>query len=254
MPESKVTFNNGYSESINFETSQGTLPNEVCTLSTEWAWKVSKINGVQQTPSISIGSSSHSGYVILSDPVSPQSEPWVGVLDKSCQWASGATSETTCLSSMINNLYGYCWYAPSDTTHSTDTGCLNLSGLLSDFQQNIRAMDCRDYSNFINVICASQGISSQYKREASSISTYGVLMSGQSNWLQQTFDFHQISWYGSNYVVDTSLKIDNDANPAEQPPITPKIPSGDMSMSDYRSKLTSGSPDFADGYGSTTIY
>ena len=105
MSEPKVTFNNGYSESINFETSQGTLPNEVCLIDTDWLWKVTKINGVQQSPSISIGSSSHSGYVILSDPVPSSSEPWVDVLEKACQWASGATTESSVASGIIDGIY-----------------------------------------------------------------------------------------------------------------------------------------------------
>ena len=51
------------------------------------------------------------------------------------------------------------------------------------------------------------------------------------------WNFHQISWY-NYYVVDAAAKIDNDADPTQSPPSTGKLASGDVSITNYKDKLT----------------
>jgi len=245
-----VSFSSATSDLATY-SSTGVSFTSMGTYFTDWVWRVSKVNGVQQTPTISIDGTYFDYYVVHQTPVSPMQEPWDWVLEKSCTWANGETTVPGCLTEITDGLYGYATYN-SVTTDSNYYGSLDLTTLLSNFQSNDKRMDCHDFSNLINVLLAAQGISSGFRRHGSNISTYKILPAASGDWADCSFGCHQISWYASSYVIDASLKIDNDADPSQQP-YTPKLPSGDIGFSDYRSKLTSGTPAFSES-GSSSVY
>ena len=98
-------------------------------------------------------------------------------------------------------------------------------------------MDCRDFSHFFNIMAASLGIQCQYRKIDVQFDTNYFKGAGSGSWENTTWNFHVFSWFSSSYVVDASLKIDNDAYP-DQSPHTEKLPSGDISLNSYLDKLT----------------
>jgi len=254
LNEQNVTFSQQESPPVHFTTSQGVLPNAVSSFRIDWSWRVSKIDGVQQVPTLYLDGTSHDGFIVLSSPISPQSEPWVGVLDKACGWANGTTTASDCISYLTEGLYNSSAHYDPGVTHSSGSGGLNLTGVLSE--SDTLHMDCQDFSNYINVLAASLGLSSKYRRitfnNGQSFETYQTLSAGYDDWGQKGFPLHQISWYNSN-VIDASMKLDSDEHPETQPPREPKLPSGDMSELNYKNKFTSFNIAFGNE-GDSSIY
>jgi hypothetical protein len=235
-----------FPDSIGYFTSNS-LANSVTSVTEAWAWRVSKVNGVEQIPSIYIDDSYHEGYVVLQTPISPMQEPWVGVLDKACSWASGETTASSAVSDMTYELYNYGVEYDGGQHYTTDYTNLDLTSLLADLADPSSVeMDCRDFSNFLHVLTNSLGVSGKYNRIDRTTSPYWfhynyILPSGWEHWSTSDWNYHQVGWYYNSNVADAAAKIDNDADPTQGPGDqnhVQKLVVGDMGLSDYIDKLT----------------
>jgi hypothetical protein len=248
--ESDVVFYGQTSEESDFSSTS--LINCVGKFSTSWAWRVSKINGVQQAPSIMIDTSFPEGYVVFSTPQPPMQTPWVGVLDYACSWGTG-TTEANIVSHLTSSLHNSgVTYDPTGHYTQPSGGDLNnafsLTQLLYDINDNISNvdMDCRDFSNFLNVLSNSLGVDGYFKilsRSDSQLFAYNYIHPANLSWMNgvgNEWAFHQVAWYWNSDVADASADLDGEGDPSEYP-CTDLFVNGNMSLSNYLQLFTNDS-------------
>jgi len=183
------------------------------------------------TNPIEIGTSgTHTCYTLLGTPQSPMTEPWTDVLDYSCIWASGTSSSSSAIENLTNELYtsGVEYDGGEHYTRNSYRN-LDLTGLLSDFPNT--KMDCRDFSNFIQVLSHSLGFSCRFNNIGNYFYYNYLKPAGLNSVYNGFWNFHQVGWYNSK-VVDPSTKIDNDSDPTSLPNSW-KLVGGDMTLSNY---------------------
>lgn len=157
------TISSGTPIELNFD---GAVPATISKYDYYWNWTITAIpcntsaydaNTVTQT-------THHCCYVLIDEPQTPMDEPWIDVLDYACSWANGENNSSAIIQSLTSNLYNY-GVTYDGGQHYTSGYNLNLTLLLSHLSSpsNVE-MDCRDFSNFLQVLSNSLGIGCQYNR------------------------------------------------------------------------------------------
>ncbi len=151
-----VSFSSATSDLATY-TSTGVSFPSMGTYYTDWGWRVFKINGVQQTPTISIDGTYFDYYVVHQTPVAPMQEPWVGVLEKSCTWANGETTVSGIASEIADNLYssGFNYEHIGGRRQYGSASEFYLSYFLSDYGTGAYA-NCLDMAKA--VVCFSNAV------------------------------------------------------------------------------------------------
>ena len=229
-----------------------TLPINGTVLSTieidefTWEWEIYATPSSHSTyyPKTSSNNTNHIHYVLYSTPLSnPMSEPWSSVLQIACDWAVGQANDDDILSIITDSLYNSGVVYDGGLHYTTmDYTSLDLTSLLSDFDDpGSMNMDCRDFSNFLQVLTNAVGVSVQYNRiiefgDEYEIECNALLPAGGTVLYDNSWNFHQVGWYDSQ-VADAATKIDNDSSP-DISPHSWKLPIGDMTFNEYESKLS----------------
>ena len=222
----------GYTSPYVTVTTQGSIPQNVGIRNFMWHWQL-YVKGIS-----TITYTNHTYYTLLAAPQNPMSEPWTELLDYSCDWASGNSSTSSALYDLTEELYD-CGVKYDGGTHYTVSSYtnLNLTLLLNHLSNpSIREMDCRDFSNFLQVLLNSLGGNCQYNRIGYSFYYNYLLPAGRSSVFNGYWNYHQVGWYNSK-VADAATKIDNDSNPRSSPHSW-KLAKGDMTLSAFIDKLT----------------
>jgi len=260
VPEQSVNFNDTQYATQTLECS-GSVPNSVGIRSFSWNWYVTYIDEVEFEEPIWIAESGdHEYYTVLDEPQSPMAEPWTEVLDYACDWASGRTYRRGALQDLTESLYEYGVEYDGGTHYTSGSYTnLNLTSLLNDLSNPSSVeMDCRDFSNFLQVLLNALGGDCQYNRIDRTSYPYYFCYNyiWPAGWGSYTFggcwNYHQVGWYGSE-VADASTKIDNDANPRSSP-FSWKLAVGDMSLTSYIEKLTSDDDVESVATGTCTVF
>ncbi len=263
LPKQNVYFGSNHQSSYITFTANGSTPTSVGIRSFRWDWYVEydeeqeKAQKTTQTLWIET-TGPHTYYTLLAAPQSPMSEPWTEVLDYSCDWARNKSSTSSALSELVEELYNYgvTYDGGSHYTRNSYTN-LDLTNLLNDLPNPSSVeMDCRDFSNFIQVLLNSIGGQCQYNRIDRTSYPYffttNYILPANGNWGTVNWNYHQVGWNNSK-VADASLKIDNDSDPTSSPH-SAKLARGDMSLSSYIDKLTE-TPDVSSvAVGTCTVY
>jgi len=261
ISEQSVYFNGSHYSNPTIMNGYGSVPGSIGKRSFIWRWYVTGIDNYDLEEDFWIGDTGpHEYYTVLAAPQSPMTEPWTSVLDYACDWASGQSSTSSALVELTEELYS-CGVKYDGGTHYTVGSYtnLNLTLLLSHLSNpSIREMDCRDFSNFLQVLLNSLGGNCMYNRIDRTTSPYYFIYNylWPAGWGSKAYpggwNYHQVGWYTSK-VADASTKIDNDADPASSPHLW-KLVTGDMTQSAYIDKLTD-TPDVTSvATGTCTVY
>lgn len=216
----------GSTDVYDFGISTGySLPGSVRKCLTCWSWKINAVNGVEITPRIWMGGSQHTYYIVLSEPKSPMSEPWVDVLDKACTWANGATTDTGIVSGITRGAYNGNFKNYTSSSTQCDSASLNLTELM-----NTSIADCRDMSAVVQVFSNGLGVSTEnvkVRRIYGDFYTKSIDPIGNPGWPIINWDCHQVAWYGS-LAYDACIKLNES---------TPRIPCGESIDGSYKADL-----------------
>lgn len=255
-------------------TLTSNIPNQVGKHSFIWKWEIYAIP--VNSPNQCVGAgwnteyTEHIYYTLLSTPLAPMAQPWTGVLDLACNWASGDNWDLGIIKDLTEGLYNCGVTYNQGVSHTSGYTNLNLGSLLSglDNPSNV-AMDCKDFSNFLQVLNRSLGVSCNYLRiawrpdypplltESEFVHNY-LLPAGYdededeevepNNWY-----FHMVCWFNSQ-VADASTQLDNDFDP-HSPGFDWKLFNAysNCSLSAYLQKLSLNSIDTT-GSGVCTVY
>ena len=233
-----ITFNpSGSSGTVSFDTkSNGKQPTTVGEYSVSWSWRVLYVDASEQSPPIEIDTSSHTFYNVLSIPTAPMAVPWVEVLDYSCDWASGETTEVNVATEVAKTLYsdlGIDYQYSTRYTDGTDNEELWLQTFLDDVSDNNTLVsNCSDMANLFCTFSSALGCESQTKALYGSMHTRSIYVIGDSIPLEKDFGLHQFGWLNSK-VYDSCLWLWNNG----------VIHPYNMSLLDYKGWLIStGSP------------
>ncbi len=179
LADKTMTFNPGsgyshtdsiYSSETNyqmFDTASG-FPGAVGKYEVSWTWRVVAVNETPREPE-TVGYTSHTLYTLLDTPVSfyfmtygETGIPWADVLDLSCEWASGETSYSACISKLTQGLYEYSGlHYTQDSMGHASGDVLYLQYLLDEIAAPSQAKtNCVAYANFLNVLAYSIGMPS----------------------------------------------------------------------------------------------
>lgn len=204
---------------------------------------------------------SHQHYTLLAAPQSPMTVPWTSVLDYACDWASGESTNSGALEDLTYELYNCgAEYSPYENYTRGSYTNLDLTDLLDDLSSNPNnvEMDCRDFSNFLQVLLNSLGGDSEYNRIDRTTYPYYFIYNYlyPAGWGSKEYpdgwNYHQVGWYNSK-VADAATKIDNDADPTSSPHSW-KLADGDMTLSAYIDKLTETTDVSSVATGTCTVY
>lgn len=249
LGSSVVTFDSA-SETGSFSTS--TFYSSVGKRMSAWTWKITHKDGQALDQHQTIGSTQHNHYTLLNNPQAPfinAEYVWTDLLDYSCQWANGHTTASSCVSALTSSLYNSGVVYDGSPHYASDYS-INLGNILGDLDASPSGveMECRDFANFINMLNASIGITSECLKITLTPNYYTnhVNSAGTTVWAPMLFPFHMVSLYDNQYVIDASLRIDNDADPTQNE--TPFLAKGDISKENYVDKFT----EFSVQYGPAT--
>jgi hypothetical protein len=147
---SGITFNSGTSGYIRF-TGTHQIYSNIYKETIQWQWKVKDFGNGSYHRQFNINTSGpHTIYVILDTPQPPQSEPWVGVLDISCQVASGRAVKDGAMFEIWDYLYFdsggvYDTYMGQSHYYSQYTGKFTLTQFLTAlYNSSIGTVNCYD--------------------------------------------------------------------------------------------------------------
>ena len=108
-------------------------------------------------------------YATVATPTAPMAVPWVGVLDKACDWGKRISNANSATTALAKGLYdtgtynGYITHTTWPTPHQDGVETFQVPGFLSTLKG-----DCRDFSDFM--VCLSNAIGAkplQSQRSAS---------------------------------------------------------------------------------------
>lgn len=207
----------GYQEILTFSgyispyvtlTTQGTIPQSVGIRNFMWHWQL-YVNGIS-----TISYSTHTYYTLLGVPQSPMSVPWTEVLDHSCDWASGKTSESAAITEITKGAYNdfgndHEYYGGGSHAYGTT---FDLTDFLSDDWA-----DCQDMSAVVQVFTrATGGTSTQVRRIWGQFSYQPILPIGKSQWVTGIWNFHQVGWKSNVWDACLKLKQSNPRIPVDE--------------------------------------
>jgi len=175
LSEKEVEFNGSgfsvtdpnYPDETNYQMfASGTaVPGSVNYNMHMWSWRVIAADGVPMSPYY-MGSTTHDYYTLLDSPDSfvfqsgdETGVAWTDVLNLACNWASGETSYSACMSNLTQSIYSYSELYYSQTNYYGAGSTFYLQEMLDKIvTESPTFMDCQDYSNFLNVLAYSIGI------------------------------------------------------------------------------------------------
>jgi len=225
LDETTVTFQDSLTTDTSFNADA--LPSSVGKRTIGWSWRITKVDTSSQSPAKVLGGTTHTYYTVLSSPTAPMiydtwyTGAWTEVLDKSCAWASGETTDSGAASEITEGLYdiddqdgdidyhwdiGACQY----TVGISPYGEFKLSSFLDSLSISSGVMvNCSDMANLVAIFTAAIGTSTGTKiidgsGSPNSIDLIGDVPSGWQtpNWA----GYHQYGWL-SNRVYDAVLKV-----------------------------------------------
>jgi len=194
-------------------TLDGTLLQYVGEKDFIWRWEVYAIPiGTSYCAATSINSTSHSYYVLYSNPINPMTEPWVEVLDYACDWASGQYTNSGVLSTLCHGLY----HSSGLDYNGGQTHYEYISWPSQKFEFNLTRFlyewdeaDCQDMSMFLSILSSSLGASlNQTRRIQGSFTTKSICPVGPTyGWITVTWNFHHVGWL--NNIYDSSIRLNS---------------------------------------------
>ncbi len=201
--EGTVTFNGSAYSSEALLTFSGTTPSSVGKRYLALIWYITEIDGEPIADTYIHDSGFHAYYTLLDDPVSPMQEPWTQVLDYTCSWASGQTTNSGTIKKITEGAYnniGKTYYGGDSHTYAQNFYLTNF------FSENYA--DCQDMSAVVQTFSNAVGISNvKVRRVLGPFYTQYILPIGTSNWLYSIeWGIHQFSYY-NNKVYDAVLKL-----------------------------------------------
>lgn len=192
-------------------TLSGSIPSTVGEREFTWRWEVYAIPiGSSICAATTYSDTDHSYYTLLAAPQSPVAEPWTPVLDLTCDWASGKTTEAQVVEEITKGAYSYFDQHKDYSGWDTHAACstFNLTGFL-----NATWGDCRDLSAVVQVFTWMMGGSSTRvimindprgdieDFDYNAIDPFG----DNQGWHTGNWNFHQVGWY--NNVYDACMRI-----------------------------------------------
>ena len=158
---------NQYSGDIEMDID-GSVPSSVGKRYFYCSW-YGVTRGEEEQTVYSIGSTGpHNYYTVLDTPENPMSEPWTPILEYACDWASGATTDTSGARLITEGIYNDL----GDTDYDIDYREFSnynqyyFTFKLSDFLDSLDAIsgvrvNCNDTGNLFNVFTNAIGISAE---------------------------------------------------------------------------------------------
>lgn len=216
-------------------------------------------SGTNQWVAMASQSGPHKIYRVLTTPVAPQAQPWKGVLDKACNWASGKSAVITAVGDVVDNIFssGYEYdNVGGKARYYDDTdGKFLLTTCLSEWGDPSKDINCWDTANMVAIFSNSLGcdLDTFYMARPGGPPPPAFLLNyikpiGRS-WTndpftapgRQGFSCHWATW--SN-IYDATLEVDDDNDPTSSPhtgrqPLDMTFDAGTPGVpyDDYRGKL-----------------
>jgi hypothetical protein len=237
----------------------------------EWRWQYRLDPSGNWTD---FANSAHRIYTVLRVPTSPWQQspyddaetqlPWVDVLDRACDWATGAQNPdvAAALVTLRVNELGAGVLSYGSSAHYTDdrhVDCQAFLDLLRGNQGNGGYVNCDDcaavVSTFANAIGCQLSLMSIEPVNASFIGLNPIIKIGIPDWQPTDFDYHVVASEGGcgedDEVFDACLQVDGDDDPAPHTApdnhialLPTNLRFGHVGEHGYRFRLVS--PDFQD--------
>ena len=226
LNSTKVTFITNESGYISFQANS--VPTTVGSWVVGWSWRIIEVDGVVQSPAKVCGGTTHNYYTILSEPQTPMSKPWTQVLDYTCSWASGETTDSGAATDITRNLYSNFGDQDGDIDYTFDASIYSISDpyyrnfYLTSFLDSLSIssnvyVNCNDMANLFAIYSAAIGIESetkQLKRNAGTDITNVIDPIGSTYGEQTaTWNNHQYGWLDLSKVYDAVLKFESETYP-----------------------------------------
>jgi hypothetical protein len=251
-----ITFENGLSavELFELETPQ---PNPgVGVWDIAWDWLVE--GTLLQT-------TEHRIYTIVKPPEAPWGQPgssfpgfqvpWTEVLEHACRQAAGAKNADDAAAKLTGWVYslgvsklGYDDYG-SGSSHFTIGGmrtfkCTKFLELLAGGLVPRGRVNCTDCATILSSFANILGCNLTQSRIGFEFETNRIQKIGLDSPVRQPFKFHEVAWKfppeGAPSVYDCCLRLDGDANPADDhfsPTLAINLPMGVPARSGYHFRL-----------------
>ncbi|MFH1940756.1 MAG: hypothetical protein ABIL68_01535 [bacterium] len=251
----------------------GSVPSSIDTAGFNLKWYGVMAEGPDEDLIFHFGTTGrHKYYIVLDTPQAPMSEPWTGVLDYSCDWASGLSSDATVIDSISHSIYsdlglaydiysqgsGYAWY---------DAG--NYYFDLEDFLDEVPGEDlranCWDTGMSVTIFANALGCNAECK-SSTPFGWVNCIKPIGRGWTNNPFyptmsypyndpiedgDTSSRSKFSTHVVTvlssiyDACLKVDTDADP-DGAPHTESWANG-WSWNTYVSKVVDNNPSTSTG-------
>ena len=227
VPLTEVNF--GYtqqSDETTFTTS-GTVPNSVRDYSYYWHWTVNKVNGVTQSPGISIGNTYHFCYSLLRQPstdVFSDGKPWSIILEKACSWAYGENTDVGVATEIAKSIYAICDGYVDEQQYGTSEGSIDVEDFFDAIDQSNVIFSCYDSANIFNSFTEAVGCTttccfiqkSGYDFQTNPIKIVGSDESSTEYWANHKYGMIGINAYdpilkyndSGNWIVPTNKRQD----------------------------------------------
>jgi hypothetical protein len=252
---------------------QGTIPSSVGKNTFTWKWEATALPISSPYCPITCTSvnTTHTFYTLLSTPQAPLNTPWSEVLDYSCVWASGQTSNTGVMQKIVEGLYnntGFLYDINSGTPRYTSysTQSFNLTSMLSEIGGSQIIVNCYDMGKAVKIFANILGCNSNYAYT----NPFGYLNCIKAigrGWANNPFyasmgtdpimgeddDYydgrsgfgnHAFCMFGSS-IYDACLKVDTDGNPDAAPHTESWAMGWDWNT--YKSKVIDNNPATSSG-------
>ena len=213
LKKETVFFENGTAKPVYFKM-YGTTPKKVTKFKQEWEWYYRSTNGTN-SPKVKIGISKNLVYIIVSDPQSPwenddETVPWADVLDYSCKWAEGATTQICAATKITRSLYdelGGSYQRFPRYTHNKHAS-FNLSGFLRSIPSyyGIEEVNCFDMAKALIFFSNAIGCKLSYKVYKPFGDTLNCIKPiGLPRKCTEYFEMHAIARLGDK-IFDATIK------------------------------------------------
>ena len=222
----------GHESDPTLMTCSSSVPSSVGIREFKWRWYLLQIDEFEYETPILIGDSGdHKFYTVFAQPQNPMAVAWTEVLDYSCDWASGQTTNSVIAQKITEGIYdelgdtdgdidydwpyGQCMYSSGLTLRT-----FNLRGFLDDLEDSDSVeVNCSDVGNLFNIFSAALGLASGSKRIMKTDYPYNFLTNeinpiGDSTpyeWVSALWGYHQYGWYDSK--VDDACLMVNQGSP-----------------------------------------
>ena len=226
LGEQTVAFSSGVSNYVSFTFASSTRSSVGCNTAT-WQWKVRDVNGGGLNQANTNSSGPHTIYTVLDTPVTPMAEPWTEVLDYSCVWADGTTTDTGAAGKVTEGIYasGYEYdNVGGAAQYLNDTnGNFELTRCLSEWGNSDTDINCWDCANMVAIFSNSLGCDlDRYYITGSGSFLLNYIKPIGRDWTNDPFTYpgrqgFALHWTGWSQTYDACLQVDDDADPTTSP-------------------------------------